>query len=69
MNNQNQERNREALSFPRLLKPDDVAEALGVSRVQVYRWVRSGRLECVRLGSRIIRFRGDQVEKAMREGL
>lgn len=33
-----------------MLRPDEVAELLGLSRAMVYRLLRQGELPCVRLG-------------------
>jgi excisionase family DNA binding protein len=44
-----------------LLRPEDVAERLAVSKVTVYRLARSGELASVRIGAQV-RFRADAVE-------
>jgi excisionase family DNA binding protein len=49
------ERDREFLS------PREVADLLGVSSDTVLGWVREGRLRAVRLSSRTIRFRREDI--------
>lgn len=39
-----------------LLKADDVAELLSLPRLRVYELARQGKLPCVRIGERQIRF-------------
>lgn len=50
-----------------LLSPQDVAQRWRVQKAHVYRLVRDGRLECVRLG-RYVRFRVDALEEFERRG-
>lgn len=44
-----------------LLTPDQVAEHLSVSRDVVYDLVQQGRLACVRVNTRTVRFTSEQV--------
>jgi excisionase family DNA binding protein len=53
--------------LPRLLSVREVADALAVSRVTVWRLVRRGELRPVRVG-RAVRFRPEDVERVVREG-
>src|SRR5437588_2880932 len=46
----------------------DVAQMLGVSRVSVWRWIRSGRLPASRLGHRTVRIKHDDVELLTHSG-
>ncbi len=46
-----------------LLTVRDVAEFLGVGPNCVYRWSEAGKLPCVRLSQRCLRFRAQDIEK------
>ena len=41
---------KQEITVPRLLTPDDVAAMLGLTRVQVIRQSRAGRLPAIRIG-------------------
>ena len=47
----------------RLLSVPDVAELLGVSRAQVYRFIERERLPALRLSNRVQRFRERDIEQ------
>ena len=47
--------------IPRLLRPEEVAEILGVHRSTVHRLAARGQLPCVRIPPRTLRFIPDQV--------
>jgi len=51
----------------RLLRPEEVAEMLQVSRRTVVRWLKEGILKGVRVG-RLWRVRPEDLEKFLREG-
>lgn len=51
----------------RLLRPEEVAELLQVSRRTVVRWLKEGRLKGVRVG-RLWRVRPEDLEKFFHEG-
>jgi excisionase family DNA binding protein len=46
---------------PHYVTVEKVASDLGVSRMNVYRWVKEGRLPAVRFGPKTIRIRSDDV--------
>lgn len=50
-----------------LMTPDEVAKILRVTKTKVYRLVRSGDLQCYRVGNRM-RFDEDQVQDYLRSG-
>lgn len=45
----------------RLLTASETADLLGLSEETVKAWARQGRIPCIRLGSRTLRFDWDQV--------
>ena len=47
--------------------PEEVAEALKVSRPTVYQWVRQGKLESARFG-RTVRITRESYDRFVREG-
>jgi len=49
-----------------LLRPDEVAKYLGVTRQSIYRWIASGKLEAHKVAGRIIRIPRESVEKCLR---
>jgi excisionase family DNA binding protein len=49
------------------LSPEDVAERLGISRLTVVRWVRSGKLKGQKLGKKTIRVNASDLEAFMRQ--
>lgn len=51
----------------RLLTADDVAAAAQLTKDRVWELTREGKLPCVRLGPRTIRYRADRVEAAIAE--
>lgn len=51
-----------------LLNVDQAADFLGVHRGTVYAWVESGRLPCLRAGSRLRFLREDLLSWARRNG-
>ena len=51
----------------RLLRPDEVAKILGVSRWTVYRWVKEGRLEATKVGRGTLRIFAHSVERLIQE--
>ena len=57
----------EARDAGRLLRPEEVAEALGVTRRRLYRLVDDGRLRAVRVG-RSIRFHPTAVVELLDAG-
>ena len=46
-----------------------VAKHFGVAIPTINRWVREGRIPCVRASRRIVRFRLAEVEDALRQGV
>ncbi len=52
---------RKQLPIPHLLRPEEVAEILGVHRSTVHRLAARGQLPCVRIPPRTLRFLPDQV--------
>jgi excisionase family DNA binding protein len=51
----------------RLLTVRELAERLGISAGTAYHWLSQGRLACVRLSSRCVRFRESDVEKMLEQ--
>ena len=49
------------LSVPELLTPDEAAAALRVPRVTLRRWGAEGRVECVHLTPRTLRYTAESV--------
>jgi excisionase family DNA binding protein len=47
----------------RLMNVGDVAAYLGIDPLSVYRWASRGRLPCVRLSARCLRFRREDIEQ------
>ena len=52
---------KKELPISRLLRPEEVAEILGVHRSTVHRLAARGQLPCVRIPPRTLRFIPDQV--------
>jgi excisionase family DNA binding protein len=50
-----------------LLTVREVAELLGIRPGSVYHWVSQGRLPCVRLSSRCLRFRAEEIQRLIAE--
>lgn len=50
-----------------MLTANELAERLGLVPDTVRAWARAGRLPCVRLGARTIRFDPEEVNRAMSE--
>jgi excisionase family DNA binding protein len=50
-----------------LLTSKDLAARFGVSVETVRGWVRDGRIPCIRASRKIVRFRIDEVEDALRQ--
>jgi excisionase family DNA binding protein len=53
--------------WDRLVRIDEAAEYLGVSRRTLYNWVQAGRVPVVRLSPRAIRFDRRVLEKWIQE--
>jgi excisionase family DNA binding protein len=51
----------------KLLTIRELAERLGIAEGTAYHWLSQGRLPCVRLGSRCVRFRESDVEKMLEQ--
>jgi excisionase family DNA binding protein len=51
----------------RLLTVRELAERLGISAGTAYHWLSQGRLPCVRLSSRCVRFRESDIEKMLEQ--
>ncbi|MGC2182919.1 MAG: helix-turn-helix domain-containing protein [Terriglobales bacterium] len=51
----------------KLLTIREVAEHLGIATGTAYHWLSTGRLPCVRLSSRCVRFRESDVEKMLEQ--
>ena len=49
-----------------LLTPIEVAKILKVSRISVYRWIKSGELKAIKAGG-IVRIREEDLKKFMKE--
>jgi excisionase family DNA binding protein len=47
----------------RLMNVRDVAAYLGIDALSVYRWASRGRLPCIRLSARCLRFRREDIEQ------
>ncbi|CAF0700969.1 helix-turn-helix transcriptional regulator [Candidatus Methylacidithermus pantelleriae] len=47
----------------KLLRPDEAAHLLGVSRWTIYRWVDEGRLRAAKVGPRSLRVLSESVEE------
>lgn len=52
-----------------LLTPGQVAEILCVSRASVSRLAKDGLLPCVRITTRIVRFRRDDIDRLLVSGV
>ena len=50
-----------------LLTSEDIAQRFGVKVETVRAWVRAGRVPCIRASRKIVRFRIDEVEAALRQ--
>ncbi len=55
------------MSEDKWLSPEDVAERLGISRLTVVRWVRSGKLKGQKLGKKTIRVKASDLEAFMHQ--
>jgi len=53
----------------RMLTPEEVAQRLGVARLTVYSWIRTGVLPATRLGRRILRIREADLEGFLARGV
>ena len=53
----------------RLLRPDEVATFLGVSKWTIYRWVDEGRLKATKVGPGCLRIFMDSVEALVKENI
>jgi excisionase family DNA binding protein len=51
----------------RLLDVDQAAELLGLHAGTLYRWARAGRVPCIRMGQRVLRFDPRSLEKYLRQ--
>lgn len=54
-------------SIKELLRPDEAAELLNVSRWTVYRWVKQGELEATKIGLGSLRIFRRSVEKIIND--
>jgi len=50
-----------------LLRVNEAAQALNVSRWTVYRWVEEGKLSATKIGNQSLRVIGNSVEKLISE--
>jgi excisionase family DNA binding protein len=57
------------LEIPKLLKANEVAEVLRISKAQAYRLMRTGELKCVRFGPQTVRVRKDDLTEFIKENL
>lgn len=46
---------------------DEMAEILGAHPKTVLRWAREGRIPCIRIGGRVVRFRPAEVLAALQQ--
>ena len=51
---------------PLLLKSSDAATRLGVSVTTLHRWVKAGRIECIRIEKNSVFFTPDALEEFIR---
>ena len=51
----------------RLLKPEDAAELLGVSRTAIYTWMKQGRIKPIRLPNGRYRIALSEINRAIAE--
>jgi excisionase family DNA binding protein len=56
----------EQKSNQKLLKTKQVAKLFKVHQWTIYNWARSGRLPCIHLSKRSLRFRKEDIEKYMK---
>jgi excisionase family DNA binding protein len=49
----------------KLLTIAEVADRLGIQKSSAYHWLSQGRLPCIRLSKRCVRFRESDVEKML----
>jgi excisionase family DNA binding protein len=61
-------RNGSAAESPRLLGYAEAAEILGVSKYTLRRWACQGRIGFTRVGSKIVRFRPQQLQAFLAAG-
>jgi len=52
----------------KLLRPDEVAEYLSVSKWTIYRWVEEGRLKATKISSGSLRIYSNSVEDLIEKG-
>jgi iron complex outermembrane receptor protein len=57
------------MSMKKLLRPDEAAELLGVSRWTIYRWVEEGRLRATKVGPRCLRVLADSVDELVQRNV
>lgn len=57
---------RSEQELPELLTASEVAAALRVTKVTVHRWSKDGTLSPIRLGSKAVRFRREDVAQLLR---
>jgi len=50
-----------------LLRPDEAARALNVSRWTIYRWVKEGRLEATKVGKGSLRIFDNSIQRLIEE--
>jgi excisionase family DNA binding protein len=55
------------MSDDKWLSPEDVAERLGISRLTVVRWVRSGKLKGQKLGKKTLRVNASDLDAFMHQ--
>ncbi len=51
----------------KLLRPDEVARVLKISRWTVYRWVEEGRLDGIKIGKGTLRITVESVDRLLME--
>lgn len=54
-------------TFKTLLRPDEAAGLLKVSRWTIYRWIQEGRIEATKVGKGAIRVFGHSIEKLVEQ--
>lgn len=48
---------------------DEVAKILGVTRMTIHRYIKSGKLKCFKLGNRLIRITQDMLDEYIRDNV